>query len=78
MSHIYTCQYMNKEETMIPYKKIYNGKVSEKTKIYKRFESNMNRKNELKIKSEQEKKNERDFPCDQIIDLLHFVQSSIG
>ena len=35
---------------------------------------------ELKIKSEQDKQNERDndFPCDQLIDPLHFVQSSFG
>ena len=76
--HIYSCQYLNKKETIIPYEKIYNGKVSEQTEILKRFESNMTRRNELKIKSEQEKQNERDFPCDQIIDPLHFVQSSIG
>ena len=80
MSHIYLCQYLNKEETVIPYEKIYNGKVSEQTEIMKRFESNMSRRNELKIKSEQDKQNEwdNDFPCDQIIDPLHFVQSSIG
>ena len=58
MSHIYLCQYLNKEETVIPYEKIYNGKVSEQTEIMKRFESNMSRRNELKIKSEQDKQNE--------------------
>ena len=80
MSHIYSCQYFNKEETVIPYEKIYNGKVSEQTEIMKRFESNMSRRNELKIKSEQDKQNEwdNDFPCDQIIDPLHFVWSSFG
>ena len=80
MSHIYLCQYLNKEETVIPYEKIYNGKVSEQTEIMKRFESNMSRRNELKIKSEQDKQNEwdNDFPCDQIIDPLHFVWSSFG
>ena len=37
----------------------------------------MDRRNELKIESEQ---NERDtnFPCDQINDPLYFVQSSFG
>ena len=48
MSHIYSCQYLNKEETFIHHEKIYNGKVSEQTEILKRFKSNMNGRNELK------------------------------
>ena len=40
----------------------------------------MDKRNELKIESEQNKQNARDtnFPCDQINDPLYFVQSSFG
>ena len=54
------------------------NKKSEQTEILKRVDLNMSRRNEFKIKSEQDWQNERDFPYDQIIDPLHFVQSSIG
>ena len=78
--NIYSFQCSNKEETLITYEKIYNGKVNEQTEILKRFESNVNIRNEFKIKSGRDKHNDREnyFPCDLIIDPLHFVQSSIG
>ena len=47
MSHIYSCQYFNKEETDIPNERIYNGKVSEQTEILKRFESNMSSRTKI-------------------------------
>ena len=65
---------------MFPYQKLYTGNLSEQIDIFRIFELNMDRRNELKIESEHIEQNERDtnFPCDQINDPLYFVQSSFG
>ena len=80
MSHIYSCKYLNEEENVLQYQKLYTGKLSEQIEIFRIFELNMNRRNELKIEREQKNQKERDtiFPCDQINDPLYFVKSSIG
>ena len=73
MSHIYSCLYLNEDHQILPYKKIYNGKLSEQIEIFSRFEKNMKKRNELKIKRNEE----NHLPCDRI-DPLSFVKSSIG
>ena len=80
MSHIYSCKYLNEEENVLQYQKLYTGKLSEQIEIFRIFELNMNRRNELKIEREQKNQKERDtiFPCDQINDPLYFVKSTIG
>ena len=73
MSHIYSCLYLNEDHQILPYKKIYNGKLSEQIEIFSRFEKNMKKRNELRIKRNEE----NHLPCDRI-DPLSFVKSSIG
>ena len=73
MSHIYSCLYLNEDHQILPYKKIYNGKLSEQVEIFSRFEKNMKKRNELRIKRNEE----NHLPCDRI-DPLSFVKSSIG
>ena len=41
MAHIYNCNILNKKEEKIEFEKIYNGNLTEKGEILKRFRNNM-------------------------------------
>ena len=75
MSHIYSCEYLNIEETELDYERIFNGNITEQISIFRRFENNLKARNEMKINTETET---NDQPCDQLIDPLNCVQSSFG
>ena len=75
MSHIYFCDYLNIEETELEYRKIFNGNITEQISIFRRFEHNLKKRNEIRLEKETETNN---LPCDQFIDPLNCVQYSFG
>ena len=77
--HTYSCTQLNKEEMILPYDKIFNGNMSEQIDIFRRFETNLERRNQIKSELETEQTRISDNPpCDQSIDPLNCVQYSIG
>ena len=81
MSHIYSCTYLNKEEIILPYEKIFDGNMSEQIEVFRRFETNLERRNQIKSESETKSEQTRISdkpPCDQSTDPLNCVQYSIG
>ena len=71
MTHIYSCEYLNEEETNIKFEKIFNGNMIEQMKVFRTFEKNMNKRNERK----SENKNP---PGDPFCDPLNCGKFSIG
>ena len=42
MSHIFTCEILNnREENNLKYEDIFNGKLEDKVKIFRKFEENL-------------------------------------
>ena len=56
MLHIYTCEIINPLKSEIPYSELYNGNLKNQIEIFRRFEQNMEKRNEMK--------NEKNIPCD--------------
>ena len=52
MSHIYSCEYLNIEETELEYEKIFNGNITEQISIFRRFENNLKARNEMRLETE--------------------------
>ena len=73
MSHIYSYEYLNIEETELEYEKIFNGNITEQISIFRRFENNLKARNETRLETET-----NDLPCDQFNDPLNCVQYSFG
>ena len=48
MPHLYSCQYLNESEPIIPYDKLNNGSLKDQIEIFNRFEHNMEIRTELK------------------------------
>ena len=71
MDHIYSCEYLNEEETNIKFERIFNGNMFEQVKALRKFEQNLNKRNE--IKSENKKP-----PGDPFCDPLNSGKFSIG
>ena len=66
MSHVYNCKILNEE--VIPsekYENIYNGTISQQTEILKKFEQNMDKREQI-LK-------ENDPPCDPLCDPRLFI-----
>ena len=47
MSHIYSCTQLNTEEIILSYEKIFNGNMSEQIEVFRRFENNLERRNQI-------------------------------
>ena len=61
MLHIFNCKYLNKEEeTNIKYEAIYSNNISEQIKVLRRFQKNMEVRNDL-IKTNKNEKYENDI-----------------
>ena len=73
MSHIYSCEYLNIEETELEYEKIFNRNISEQISIFRRFENNLKARNKRRLETET-----NDLTCDQFNDPLNCVQYSFG
>ena len=71
MNHIYSCEYLNKQEIKIEFSKIYEGNLFEKIKVFRRFNDNMKKRNEEKSKVTKS-------PCDPFCDPLNCEMFSIG
>ena len=46
MLHIYNCEYLNQNETQIPYNEIFNGNLESQKEIFRRMETNLEKRNE--------------------------------
>lgn len=53
MEHIYICKLLNKEEPKLPYSYIFNGNVGEQITVYKRFQCNFEKRENLKDQKEE-------------------------
>ena len=71
MSHIYNCKLLNVEKSDNAYEKIHTGNLIEQIEVYRRFEINITKRNQ--IRDEQ-----NGTPCDQSFDPLDCNQYSIG
>ena len=56
MKHIYECEIYNEEKFELPYEKIYNGNINEQIAVFKKFEQNLQKREQLRTKN--------DLPCD--------------
>ena len=54
MEHIYNCRYLNTEKAEFDYEEVYGENVSEIKQILKRFEHNMNNRENYRNKVEDE------------------------
>ena len=45
MNHIYSCEYLNKQEIKIEFSTIYEGNLFEKIKVLRGFNENMKKRN---------------------------------
>ena len=57
MKHIYECDIYNEEEAMLNYEEIYNGDMNDQIEIFRKFEENYRKREELK-------NIETELPCD--------------
>ena len=89
MSHIYYCKLLNEDNSeLISYQKIYNGNISEQTKIYHRFEENLKVREKINNEGKEDKhpikiiesrkKKRKKPPCDPLVDPLLCKKSSNG
>ena len=66
MKHIYTCNILNEGISQSEkYENIFNGTISQQTKIFHKFEENMEKRKTLK--------NEMEIPCDPGCDPLSSI-----
>ena len=50
MQHIYFCEIIKEEkQTNLDYEKIYNGNISQQIEVFRKFETNLERRTELRI-----------------------------
>ena len=57
--HIYNCETLTREQSITPeYEHIYNGKIEDQIRIFEKLESNLNHREQLKLKEIE------DTPCD--------------
>ena len=52
MKHAYNCKYLNKEEPVIEYEKVYSEELSEQNIILRRFEQNIEQRRKYMNKEE--------------------------
>ena len=50
MKHIYKCEIYNEEQVNLPYKKIYNGSINEQIAVFREFEQNLQKRQQLRTK----------------------------
>ena len=56
MLHIYTCENINPLKSEIPHSELYNGNFKNQIEIFRRFNQNMEKRNEMK--------SGKNIPCD--------------
>ena len=72
MVHIYYCELLNRgKQPELEYEKLHSGTILEQNRIFRYFENNFERRENLKHEIENKKKNPRDPP------VIHCSQSSI-
>ena len=45
MLHIYNCESLNQNKTQIPYNEIFNGNLESQIEIFRRMETNLEKRN---------------------------------
>ena len=53
MEHIYSCNKLNKEIVKLPYQKIFSGNIEEQIYIFRRFQNNLELRNYLIRRQDQ-------------------------
>ena len=49
MQHIYHCEQFNEQnEPIVPYERIFNGKLKEQIEVYRKFKQNLLKREKLK------------------------------
>ena len=56
MQHIYYCEFLNQKKPQLSYDLIFNGNVKSQIEIFRKFTTNLERRQELKSRKES--------PCD--------------
>ena len=69
MDHIYTCAFLNEKKPEINYEKLYNGNLRSQIEIFRKMESNLKRRNQIRTQN--------NVPCDPS-DPLNCYQSRFG
>ena len=54
MEHIYLCTELNSEKIEVSYKQIFNGYINQQIIVYKRFQKNFNKRENMKNENEKE------------------------
>ena len=57
MRHIYECKYLNTEEPLEKYEKIYGGTMSQQIEVFRRFEINFEKREQYINSIESDQKN---------------------
>ena len=70
MSHTYDCESLNENESNIKYEELYNGNLNNKIEIFRRLETNIEKRLEIKTK--------KNFPCDLSDPLDYNYKSRFG
>ena len=78
MSHVYSCTLLNSDKPVKQYEEIYSNNIENITEVYQRFEKNINERQRIMDKRENEdkEKNEKNdkrkiSPCDPDSDPLY-------
>jgi hypothetical protein len=59
MSHVYSCTVLNSDKPVTQYEEIYSNNIEKIKEVYKRFENNINEREQIMNKNENEDKNEK-------------------
>ena len=68
MKHLYICEELSSETSILEYEEIYNANIDEQIRVFSRFEQNFEVRNKLKNST----------PCDHKCDLLVSAENSFG
>ena len=59
MSHVYSCTVLNSDKPVTQYEEIYSNNIEKIKEVYQRFENNINEREQIMNKNENEDKNEK-------------------
>ena len=78
MSHVYSCTLLNSDKPVKQYEEIYSNNIENITEVYQRFEKNINERQRIMDKRENEDKDKNEkndkrkiSPCDPDSDPLY-------
>ena len=84
MSHVYECNILNSNEIMkIEYEEIYRNNPIKQKEILKRFERNLEKRqniqnNKIELTKKRFTEGKRKIPCDLVLDPLNYKRFSFG